>query len=346
MKKAEKGKRGKRATVLAGMVALLAALLLALNATVWAEEQPVGVPPAEEKQVSQQAAKGLTIDYWELQVGEKAVHYTDDWWNDIHGDINGTRALGYWDAARLYASSVSPINFASSHYYSVKAISHLNPVYFDLKGPWYFNMTTPIEYTEEVVDINQAPEAAEFPEATYAIRYLRVFSGGHRVWGYYYCSNDAAGKAWKTWGYSKEYYNVASEKPEKLVYRYVSPHDHRTPVARTPMSFPISVGSTGSVDAVAVTVKGKYAFTIPGKTWEAVAEGKVVTPAGTHDAVLVRFDASDGAGHHYIDYGWLVQGIGFVAVVDSVVGDTDPVFETAENLVVMKSFTPAGGEKK
>lgn len=346
MKDMGKEKRGKKAAALTAAVAFLAALLLALSATVWAEEKPTSQQPTEGKQVSQQTAKGLTFDYWEPKAGEKAVHYINDWGNDIHGSVFGTETLGYWDDDYLYSTSVSPVNYASSYYKSVKALSHLNPVYFDLKGPWYFSMTTPYEYTEEIVDISQAPEAADFPQATYAARYISVFSGGHRVWGHYYCSNDPTEKAWKIWGYSLETYNLDTEKPEKLIFHYVSRHDHRTPVARTVISFPISVGSTGSMDAVDVLLKGKYAYTITGKTWEAVAEGKVVTPAGTHDAILIRFNEDDGMGHHSISYGWLVNGMGFVAEAESVVGDTDTVFETANVLTVLKSFTAGEGEKK
>lgn len=194
---------------LAAGVTLIAALALVLSVTVWAGEQQ----PAGENQVKQQAGQGLTVDYWEPQVGKKTVYRSEDSINGIHGNIYGTSQLGYWDAAYLYTSSVSPTNFASSHYYGVQAISHLNPVHFDLKGPWYFNMTTPYGVTREVVDISQAPEAAEFPEATYAIRYQWVFSGGHRVWGYIYCSNDAAEKTWKEWGFSREYYDVGKENP-------------------------------------------------------------------------------------------------------------------------------------
>ncbi len=339
MEGALKGKRGKRAVTLAASVALLTVLALTLSVTVWAEErQPVG-----EKQVTQQTAKGLTIDYWEPQVGSKQVVCINDWQNDIHGDLFGTSQLGYWDAAALYASSVSPVNYAASHYYGVAALSALNPVYFGLQGPWYFNMTTPYQYVEEVVDISEAPEAAEFPEATYAVRYLYVFSGGHRLWGHHYCSNDAAEKAWKDWGYTLEGYSVADERPVKFVYRYLSPSDKKTPVARTVMSFPVSVGSTGVLDAVYVS-SGKYSYMDHGFSWEAVAEGKAVTPAGVFDTLLIR-RLESGGSEEGVEYVWLAQDLGHVASASSLPGEPHQEFGEATYLSVLKEVV-SGKEGK
>ena len=81
-------------------------------------------------------------------------------------------------------------------------------------------------------------------------------------------------------------------------------------------------------------------------TWEAVAEGKVVTPAGTFDALLIRFEGVDEDGKHFISYNWLAQEIGYVAEATSLPAEVDHVFGTATSLAVMKEFTAKKEEKK
>lgn len=135
------------------------------------------------------------------------AYYTNDF-NDVHGDLFGTQTLGYLDDWFLWATTSlnwkPPLNFSSSYYKSVDARSNLIPVDLYLEGPWYFSMTTPFKYIEEVMGIHEAPDALEFPDATYAVRVLIIGSGGCRISGISYRSNDAQEQRWYEYGVTFE----------------------------------------------------------------------------------------------------------------------------------------------
>ncbi|MDD5666355.1 MAG: hypothetical protein PHS26_03500 [Actinomycetota bacterium] len=338
---------------------LAGSLFLVLGVTVWAQEQPqpteqpaeTGQPagttqqPAQTGQTTQQ--QGLTIDYWEPQVGTRTVHYVEDI-NDIHGNIFGTSMLGYWDAALLYSTSISRINYASSFYRGVEAISNMNPVYFDLKGPWYFSMTTPFKYVEEVIGIHEAPEAAEFPQATYAVRYLIIGSGGNRVWGTVYRSCDAAEKKWLEWGMTMEYFPSGKERAVKETIHYRSPSDRKMAVPQVIMTFPLSVGTTGSIDAYYAAGGGINEVSGSG-TFEVIAEGKITVPAGTFDALLIKGSiTSPPSGKRFtqMEYAWFVKDLGVVADASSLANESDPLFETATDIAVIEEQTGPGAPGK
>ncbi len=347
------------------LVAVLCTLLLAgsvflvLGMTVWAQEQPTEQPagteqPAETTQQPAQTGQtvkeeSLVIDYWEPQVGTKTVYYTNDSLNDRHGNIFGTSMLGYWDDAYLYSTRYSgTINYSSSYYKTVDALSDMNPVYFDLKGPWYFSMTTPFQYIEEVIGINEAPEAAQFPQATYAVRYMLIGSGGHRIWGTYYRTNDATQKKWMEWGYTMQLFPTGEEKSINEIVRYYSPSDKKTPVARTLVTFPLSVGVTGSQDAYYEEGAGMHNVTGSGAI-EVVAEGQVTVPSGTYDALLMKANLTsppNGERYSEIMYGWFVKDIGFVAQASSLPNEIGPLYETATDMMVIKSFALPGAAQQ
>ncbi|RJP27606.1 MAG: hypothetical protein C4536_13735 [Actinobacteria bacterium] len=362
------------------LVAITCTLLLAgsvfliLGVTVWAQEQPTEQPveqpttteqPVETEQPVQpttteqpaqpaQEPQGLTIDYWEPLVGTRTVYYINDFMNDIFGNIYGTGQLGYWDAAYLYATSLSPddiffyytspsdINYSSSYYRSVEALSDMNPVYFGLEGPWYFNMTTPFKYIEEVVGIHEAPDAGKFPQATYAVRYLIIGSGGHRAEGFAYRSNDATEKRWLEWGLTMEWFGLGQEKyPKKEIVYYRSPSDTKISEPQIIVSFPLSVGTTGSLDAVYSEGGGINEVSASG-TYEVIAEGEITLPAGTFDALMLKANITsppDGERATQIEYYWFVKDLGVVVDIGSLVNEIGPLFETATEILVLEEQT-------
>ncbi len=350
--------KGWRRLVAISCTLLLAgSLFLFLGMTVWAQdepqpadtEQPVETEqPAETEETATQPAQtseqdGLTIDYWEPQVGTRTVYYINDYMNDIHGNIFGTSMLGYWDAVLLYSTSISPINYSSDFYYSVEALSEMVSVYFDLEGPWYFNMTTPFKYIEEVIGIHEAPDADKFPEATYAVDYLVIGSGGWRIWGTEYRSNDATEKTWKVWGTTMEYFPPGETYSVKELYYTRSPIDRKTPVAQTIAAFPMSVGMTGHVDAIFVEGSGLNE-TSGSATYEVIAGGELSLPAGTYDALLFKYDWTsppDGEQFTQIEYVWFVPEIGFAVDAKSLPNILGPTFgETVDAAVLEEQTTP------
>jgi hypothetical protein len=342
-----------RLVVISCTLLLAGSLFLVLGMTVWAQEQP---QPTEQPTTTEQPAEttpqpaqtsqedGLTIEYWEPQVGTKTVYYVNDWQNDTHGNIYGTWMLGYWDAAFLYSTSVSRINYASSYYYTVEALSDMNPVYFDLVGPWYFNMTTPFEYIEEVIGINEAPEAAEFPQATFGVRYTIIGSGGNRIWGTFYRSNDATEQKWLEWGMTMEFFPSGEEYSKKEIIHYRSPSDKKMPVPKVIISFPISAGMTGSSDAY--YVEGAGINEVSGSaTFEVVAEGKITLPTGTYDALMLKGNLTSPPGKEQvtqIEYAWFVKDLGIVVDASSLWNELGPLFETATDIMVIEEQTVPG----
>lgn len=350
--------KGWRRSVAISCTLLLAgSLFLVLGVTVWAQEQPQPTEqpagttqqPAQTGQTTQR--QGLTIDYWEPQPGTRTVYYMEDM-NDIHGNMFGTSWLGYSDVYFLWNSRPTFViyripqtaNYTSSHYYNVEAVSNMNPVYFDLKGPWYFSMTTPFKYVEEVIGIHEAPDAFEFPQATYAVRYLIIGSGGYRIWGTAYRSNDSTEKKWLEWGMTVENFEAGKERSTKEIIRYRSPGDTRMAVPQTVISFPLSVGVTGSIDAYYAEGAGFNQVSGSG-SFEVVAEGKITVPAGTYDALLLKGSMTSAPeGRHFtqIEYAWFVQDMGVVANASSLPNELGPLFETALDISVLEEQTGPG----
>jgi hypothetical protein len=231
---ARMSKGWRRLVAIACTLILAGSVFLVLGVTVWAQDEPAPTEqPAETTQQPAQTTQGdgMTIDYWEPEVGTRTVYYMNDWLNDIHGNIYGTSQLGYWDVDWLWAYRPwvvyfrvpDPANYTSSFYYNVEARSDMNPVYFDLAGPWYFDMTTPFKYIETVIGIQDAPDADQFNQATYAVEYLYIGSGGNRAWGVSYRSNDATQQKWLEWGLTMEWFKPGEEYATKEIVHYRSP---------------------------------------------------------------------------------------------------------------------------
>jgi hypothetical protein len=312
------------------------------------EEQP----PAEEEPLGE-----LTIDYWEPQLGTRTVYHTEDGM-DIHGDLYGTSYLGYWDDLDVWISTWFPLisirqdflDYSDYYYKSVEAISNMNPCYFQLEGPWYFNMTTPWKYVEEVIGIHEAPDAHLYPEATYAVNFLYIWSGGRRITGTAYRSNSQVDQKWYEYGFTRVYFEQGNTEPTKEVIYYRSPHDKKTSSKRVIASFPLTLGSTGVIDAVYIE-GGIYNETSSSVTYEVVSEGEITVPGGTFDAVMLKYNISEapnGTQHAWIGYGWMVQDVGNVADVTSLPDIVDdPLYETATSIYVMEEQTGAvGGEQQ
>jgi hypothetical protein len=320
------------------------------------EEQP----PAEEEPKGE-----LTVEYWEPQLGDRAVYYVNDFINDTHGQTYGTSALGYWDDFWVYDSTFNPLrsirpdelDYSSSYYKNVAAISDMNPVYFDLEGPWYFNMTTPWKVVEEVIGIHEAPDAHLFPYATYAVRDLIICSGGHRMLYTYYNSNNPDEQTWNRWGFTKEYIPESSDAPVKDIIYYYSPHDPELKISHVYRSFPLMLGVTGSIDAVDAT-SGKADVTSGSGTFEVIAEGQVTAPGGTYDALLIQYNiTSPYDGSNYIEYRWFAQNVGTVVYARSLPDILGPTFGEStgyrgksggyfymtEGMLVMEEYTSTGG---
>jgi hypothetical protein len=363
------------------LVAVLCTLLLAgsvflvLGMTVWAQEQPQPTEqpagteqpaetteqPAETTQQPAQTGEtakedGLVIDYWEPQVGTRTVYYVNDWLNDEHGDYHDTGYLGYKDAAFLYSTTVprAPVNYSSSFYRSVEATSNMNACYFNLTGPWYLNMTTPFRIERDVLGINEAPDAARFPQATYAVRERVTGSGGHSITYIAYMSNDATAQEWREWGYSVEYFPVGWTASVKDIIEYKSPYDENMQVS-THIRFPLSVGATGTVDTISSSGGGL----MPAGSIEVIAEGKITVPGGTYDALLIKYDYTlpETNGATRLEYHWFAKDVGVVAGVKSLPNILGPTYEEAtgyysvrrdkvwynsEGMWVLKSFATPG----
>lgn len=334
----------RRLVVVLCTLLLTGSVFLVLGVTVWAQEQPQPTEqPAETAEQPAQTGEttreqGLTIDYWEPRIGTRTVYYINDMLNDLHGDYYGTSWLGYKDAAFLYSTSVSPINYASSHYYNVDAVSDMNPVYFGLEGPWYFSMTTPFKCVEEIIGIHEAPDAHLFPYATYAVRYLYIGSGGHRFTAVSYRSNDATQQKWLEWGATMEFFAQGETYSRKEVVHYRSPSDKKMSTPGVIISFPLSVGTAGSYDAVYME-GGNINGASDSAAYEVVAEGKITTPAGTFDALMLRYDLTsppDGERVSSMEYVWFAKDVGVVADALSLYNELDPLFETAMDIVVLE----------
>lgn len=334
------------------MCALLVAgcLFLVLGMTVWAQEQQPAEQTTQEQQPAekgevvvqpgpqqqQRKEEGLVVQFWEPAVGTRLVYHINDWINDEHGDHYDTSTLGYWDDVELYAaeSPKPPVNWSSAFYKSVEATSNMYPVYFDLEGPWYFNMTTPYKLIEEVIGIHEAADAGAFPQATYALRQTYIGSGGHRFVITAYESNDSIASEWHEWGYTVEHFPQGSTSSRKETVRYLSPLDKRTPVSVT-ISFPLKVGDTGTIPPIYLSSGSEY----PGTTFEVVSAGKMTTPAGTYDALLLRFDYTlpeSRVNATRIEYQWLVQGVGTVVGIKSLPNVPGPAYDEATGYYSMR----------
>ncbi len=369
----------RRLIVISCTLLLVGSVFMVLGITVWAQEQPppteqptgteqptaaeqLAQPaqPAQPIQVTQQ--QGLVIDYWEPQVGTRTVYFVNDYLNDLYGDYYDTTTVGYRDVSLLWQyrpNSVvyrvpHPANYTSSHYRGVEAASDINACYFNLEGPWYFNMTTPYKIVEEVIGIHAAPDAGQFPYATYAISRLVIGSGGHRTNIIVYTSNDANAKEWREWGYSHEYVQDGHTTPTKEVVRYLSPYEKGMPIYST-IKFPLSVGTAG---AVIPATTSEDDLTYPCSV-EIVAEGKITVPGGTYDALLMKYVYTiprSRVDATRIEYRWFVKDIGAVAGVKSLPNIPGPTYEeatgyyserrdkiwhTSKGMWVLESFAPA-----
>jgi len=365
---AKTSKGWRRLVAISCTLLLAGSLFLFLGMTVWAQEQPTETEttteettteqPAETQQTETTTGQGLTIEYWEPQIGTRTVYYINDWLNDEHGDYWDTSELGYYDDWQLY-NSVLPraqINFASSYYKNVEATSNMNMCYFDLEGPWYFNMTTPFKIVREVKGIHEVPDAASFPQATYAISELIIGSGGHRWNIVRYMTNDSAAQEWHEWGYTLEYVPDGSAYSQKEIVHYTSSSDETLNLYMT-NSFPISVGSTGTLNTASMSGEKT-----PVGSFEVVAEGQITVPGGAYNALLVKYEyilPESRIDATRIEYEWIVQDVGDVAGVKSlpnIVGPTyeeatgyyserrDKIWYNSEGIWVLESFAaPAGG---
>ena len=331
----------RRLVVISCTLLLVGGMFMVLGMTVWAQEPPAEQPteqPVEQPAGTEQPAQttqtdqatqgpGLTIDYWEPQVGTRTVYYINDYLDDIHGNKFGTSALGYGDIDYLwdYRADIvifrvpDSVDYRSSYYYNVEALSDMNPVYFDLEGPWYFNMTTPYKVVKEIKGIHEVPDAASFPEATYAQTVLNICSGGHRTYFVEYKSNDADAKQWKTWGYTVEYIPEDGITPIKETVHFYSPID---PNMKAPVieSFPKTVGDTGSIDAVA-EVGLTESLSLASGTYKVIAEGKITVPGGTFDALLIEknmMSSISGKPVSNIAYEWFAKDLGVVVQTRSL----------------------------
>jgi hypothetical protein len=324
-----------------GLTALLTvSVFLACGAMVWAqggEEQP---------QQGEEVREGLTIEYFEPQVGTRWVYRTNDFM-DVYGQKYGTSTLGYWDDYYLYTTTFYNflpfrVNWASSYYRSVSAVSNLYPVYFDQEGPWYFNMTTPWKVICEVVGIHEAPDSASFPQATYAVRFLYILSGGMRVYCYSYRSNSSEDQRWYEWGYTAEYVKPGEERLHKDIVRYRSPSDPTLDAPLTLVTFPLYVGATGSIESVIMEGGVDFVVTSPQGSFDVVADGEIMLPSGTYDALMIKVDGTrelDGGSHRFIHYTWFAGDVGTLVFISSLPDILGPEFGTATEIYVLDEFT-------
>jgi hypothetical protein len=332
----EKGlsKLGRRLLVVLCTLLLAGGTFLVLGVSVFAQQQP----SQQQGNAQQSAQNSGQIDYWEPAVGTRTVYYTEDI-NDIHGQTFGPVFLGYFDIASLYKDPLwpEPYQLSQSKYYHTQGISNLTPVYFDLTGPWYFSMTTPWKVVEEVKGIDEAPDAGKFPQATYAIKYFIIGSGGTRVWGWEYRSNDSNAKTWTSWGGTVEYFPPGQQYSRKFLGHYNPPVKIVT--------FPLSVGVTGSIEKSQLEGEGEKVQTESG-SYTVVASGKITVPAGTYDSLMIKYDLSPSCRNNtFIEYAWLVQGVGMVTDITSLPNEIGPAFRSATDIEVMESQTGPAPQK-
>jgi hypothetical protein len=318
------GRLSRRLLVVLCTLLLAGSIFMVLGVTVWAQQQPTQTTQAQSNQAG-------TVDFWEPAIGTRTVYNCTDF-NDVHGQVWGPTWLGYLDIDTLYDDPLwpEPRQLRSSQYYHTTGISNLNPVYFDLAGPWYFRMTVPFKYIEEVKGINEAPDAAKFPQATYAIKSILIASGGQRVWGWEYRSNDPDAKKWISWGGSAEFFPTGQERMKKTIFHY-SP-------SLTLVTFPLTLGTTGSIEsAVLISDYGKVEMA--SGTYNVVAGGKITLASGTYDSLMIKYDWNNPypTRHTEIGYAWIVQGTGIVTDFTSLPNEISPTFKTATDIEVMES---------
>jgi hypothetical protein len=333
------GRRWRRLTVLLSTLLLAASGLFVFGVAGWAQEEPAETT----EQTAEDEQEGLTIDYWEPQVGTRTVYYANDV-NDIHGQAWGAIFLGYIDIWEMYPDYPPPYQVFSSYYRYVTAISNMNPVYFEMVGPWYFWMTTPYKVVETVMGIHEVHDASEFPEASYAVYSIVIGSGGVRHEITSYRSNYAEQKEWLEWGYTDEYFPTGSTSKKKEIVHYRDPHNRKVNKP-SKMTFPLSVGTAGSFEEVYVEGPGLNEKSYP-TTYEVVAEGEITVPGGTFDALLVRYNIEipeDREDDPIIEYVWVVQDVGAVTQITSLPNVIGPTFGEAIEMYVLESSTAAGG---
>jgi hypothetical protein len=338
-------KESKRLLVVLCTLLLAASTFLILGVSVWAQ------PPAQSGGTTQ-AQNAATIDYWEPQVGTRTVYLTNDI-SDIHGEYWGPSTLGYFDIHTLYTDPrwPEPHQLLQSQYYHTTGISNMSPVYFDLVGPWYFRMTTPWKLVEEVIGIDQAPDAAQFPQATYAIKFFIIGSGGTRYWGEMYRSNDPTAKTWLEWGMVLHLFVPGKETETKAIVHYRDIANHKAAASRTLASFPMSVGATGTLSQVYLegTIEGITIglFSSASGSYTVVAQGKITVPSGTYDTLLIKYDLKSTTGNKStrIEYTWLAPGIGPVTDIGSLPNEIGPTFKEATDIEVMESQTTVPPQK-
>ena len=326
-------KGSKRLLVVFCTLLLAGSTFLILGVTGWAQQQPA------QSGGTTQAQSATTIEYWEPQVGTRTVYYTEDI-NDIHGQKRGAHNLGYFDIDTLYIDPLwpEPYQLLQSQYYNTTGISNMNPVYFDLVGPWYFRMTTPWKYIEEIIGIDQAPDAAQFPQATYAVKYTLIGGGGVRKWGTYYRSNDPSAQKWYQWGQTNEYFPPGKENSKKDVIYYTN----KQPLVLA--SFPIALGSTGSLDVY--RMRAGHEEKDGTASYNVVAQGKITVAAGTYDALMIKYDWTPSRHNETrIEYVWVVQGVGIVNHITSLPNELGPTFKEATDIEVMESQTTVPPQK-
>jgi hypothetical protein len=339
MEDRESRRSWRRPAVLLCTLLLAACVVLLLGVAGWAQEQQ----PETTAQPTQEEEKALTIDYWEPQVGTRTVGFINDI-NDIHGQVWGSSLLGYMDIYEMYPDYPPPYQVYSSHYRYVDAISNMNPVYFDMVGPWYFWMTTPYKLVETVMGIHEVADAASFPEASFAVYSIVIGSGGVRHEITSYLSNYPAQKEWLEWGFTDVYFPSGSTRSRKDVVHYRDPHNRKVSKPLK-ITFPLSVGSVGSVDVVYME-GGGYNVSTNATTYEVVAEGKITVPGGTFDALLIRYNVeipADRKDDPIIEYVWLVQDVGMVTGISSLPNIIGPTFNKATEIYVLESSTAAAG---
>jgi len=235
----------------------------------------------------------------------------------------------------------------SSHYRNVQAVSNMNPVYFDMVGPWYFWMTTPYKMVETVVGLHEVADAAQFPEASYALYDIVIGSGGvrHEITSYW--SNNTAQKEWLQWGFTDEYFPPGSTKKVKDVVHFRDPQNHKV---SKPMKnvFPFSVGTTGSEEVVFLEGNG-YNYNSYAATYEVVAEGKITVPGGTFDSLLIKYNIdipADRKKDPVIRYLWIAQNVGAVTQITSLPNILGPTFGESVDTYILESSTAAPSVEK
>jgi hypothetical protein len=151
-----------------------------------------------------------------------------------------------------------------------------------------------------------------------------------------------------------EYFPVGWTTSTKEIVEYKSPYDENMQVS-THIRFPLSVGATGTVDAISSS-GGEL---MPAGSIEVIAEGKITVPGGTYDALLIKYDYTlpETNGATRLEYRWFAKDVGVVAGVKSLPNILGPTYEEAtgyysvrrdkvwynsEGMWVLKSFATPG----